>query len=148
VILAIALPGFFLLLAAGLTWTARLLHISGLDAQALAEKAAFPEPSSALEWPELQVRSVVPESGELSPVIVQVGWPAQPRRVATLLVTLDHDERLALSLLSQWSVTGASVTAERRGAELELRRRRSLERVHAILLAEDYQADSSWQAGS
>jgi hypothetical protein len=147
VILAIALPGFFLLLVAGLTWTARLLHISGLDARALAEKAAFPEPSSALEWPELQVRSVVPESGELSPVIVQVGWPAHPRRVATLLVTLDHDERLALSLLSQWSVTGASVTAGRRGAELELRRRRSLDRVHAILLAEDYQADSSWQAG-
>jgi hypothetical protein len=144
VILAIALPCVIVLLAAGLTWTARLLHISALDAQALAEKVAFPTPASALEWPEVQVRLVVPESDELSPVIVQVGWPAYPRQVATLLVTFDHDERRALSLLSQWSVTGASLAVERQGAGLELRRRKSLERVHAILLAEDYQVASSW----
>jgi hypothetical protein len=143
VILAIALPGLIVPFAAGLVWTVRLLHVSGLDAQALAEKVAFPEPASALEWPEMQVRSVIPEPDELSPVIVQVSWPAYPSRVAFLLVTLDRDERLALSLLSRWSVTGASVTAERQGAELELRRRQSLERVHAILIAEDYQAASS-----
>ena len=142
-ILAIALPGLIVSLAAGLVWTARLIHVSGLDAQALADKVAFPEPASALEWPEMQVLSVLLEPDELSPVIVQVRWPAHPSRVATLLVTLDHDERLALSLLSRWSLTGASVMAERHGAELELRRRQSLERVHAILIAEDYQAASS-----
>jgi hypothetical protein len=142
VILAIALPGVILFLAAALTWTARLLHISGLDAIALAEKVAFPEPTSALEWPELQVHVVVPEPEpeDLSPVIVQVAWPAHPEQVATLLVRFDHDEQRALSLLSQWSLTGASVAAQRHGMAVELRRRQSLERVHATLLAEDYPA--------
>ncbi len=142
-ILAIALPCVILSLAAALTWTARLLHIVGLDAMALAEKLAFPEPASALEWPELQVRLVVPESDELSPVIVQVSWPAHPRQVATLVVKFDHDERRALSLLLEWSFSDASVAAQREGMAVELRRRQSLERVHAILLAEDYQAASS-----
>jgi hypothetical protein len=146
VIIAIALVGVILFLAAGLTWTARLLHISGLDAQALAEKVAFPEPASALEWPELQVRLVVAEPDDLSPVIVQVAWPAYPERVATLLVMLDDDERRALSLLRQWSVIGASVAPARKGAGLELRRRHSLERVHAVLIAEDYQAANSGPA--
>jgi hypothetical protein len=143
VILAIALPGVILFLAAALTWAARLLHISGLDAMALAEKLGFPEPASALEWPELQVQVVVPESDELSPIIVQVGWPAHPSHVANLLVRFDHDERRALSLLSEWSATGASVAAQRHGAAVELRRRQSLERVHATLLAENYQVASS-----
>jgi hypothetical protein len=143
VILAIALPGVILFLAAALTWAARLLHISGLDAMALAEKAAFPHPASALEWPELQVRLVVPESDELSPAIVQVGWPAHPGQVANLLVTFDHDERRALSLLLEWSAAGASVATQRHGMAVEFRRRQSLERVHATLLAEDYQVANS-----
>jgi hypothetical protein len=139
-VLAIAIACVILLLAAGLTWTARLLRVSGLDAQALAEKVAFPEPASALEWPELQIQVVVPESGDLSPVLLQVGWPAYPRQVAILLVALDPGDQRALSFLCQWSVNGASVVAERHGAGLELRRRQSLERVRATLLAEDYPA--------
>lgn len=148
VILAIALPGVILFLAAALTWTARLLHISGLDAMALAEKVAFPQPTSALQWPELHVHVVVPEPEDLSPVtaspvIVQVAWPAHPEQVANLLVRLDHDERRALSLLSQWCRSGASVAAQRHGTAVELRRRQSLDRVRATLLAEDYPAASS-----
>jgi hypothetical protein len=139
VILAIALTVMGLFVVAGLSVAARQLHISNLDAQALAEKVAFPDPASALEWPELRVRSAVPQPDELSPVIVQVAWPAYPERVATLLVALDHDEQRAVSLLFQWSASGAAVATLCRGAELELRRRQSLERVHAILLAEDYQ---------
>ena len=138
-ILVIALTVISLFVAAGLTWAGRLLHISSLDAQALAEKVAFPEPASALEWPELRVQSAVPQPDELSLVIMQVGWPAYPERAAVLLVALDRDEQRAVSLLSQWSTSGAPVAAMHRGAEVELRRRRSLERVHAILLAEDYQ---------
>ena len=136
-ILAIAIAAILLSLVAVLTWTVRLLRISALDAQALAEKLAFPEPASALEWPELRVQSVVPQPDDLSPVILEVGWPAYPERVATLLVALDHDEARALSLLSQWSTAGAAVVTLRQGAELELRRRQSLERVHATLLDED-----------
>ena len=138
----IALAGVTLFVAAGLTWTARLLRISNLDAQSLAEKVAYPEPVSALEWPELRVQSVVPQPDEVSPspVILQLGWPAHPELMATLLVALDQDEQGALSLLSRWSAAGAPVAGGRRGAEIEFRRRQSLERVHAILLAEDYQA--------
>jgi hypothetical protein len=132
-----------LFLVAGLTWTGRLLHISRLDAQGLAEKVAFPVPGSALEWPELRVQSVVPAPDELSIVILQVGWPAYPEQVAVLLVALDHDERRALSLLSQWSDARAAVAAVRQGAGLELRRRQSLDRVHAILIAEDYPGGGS-----
>ena len=43
-ILAIAISGVFLSVVAALTWTVRLLRISSLDAQALADKLAFPEP--------------------------------------------------------------------------------------------------------
>ena len=135
-ILAIGIAAIFLSLVAVLTWTARQLRISGLDAHALAEKLAFPEPASAFEWPELRVHSVVPQPDDLSPVILEVGWPAYPERVATLLVALDHDEARALSLLSQWSTAGAAVVTLRQGAEVELRRRQSLERVHATLLDE------------
>jgi hypothetical protein len=138
VIIAIALTVISLFVVAGLTWAGRLLHISNLDAQALADKVAFPVPASALEWPELRVQSAVPQPDELSLVIMQVGWPAYPERVAVLLVALDRDEQRAVSLLSEWSVSGASVAAVHRGAEVELRRRRSLERVYAILLAEDH----------
>ena len=139
-VLAIAVSCVILLLAAGLTWTARLLRVGSLDAQALAERVAFPEPASVLEWPELQIQLVVPESDELSPVLLQVRWPAYPSRVAILLVTLDPVEQRALSFLYQWSASGASVVAERHGTGLELRRRQSLERVRAVLLTEDYRA--------
>jgi hypothetical protein len=138
VILAISLTVISLLIVAGLTWAGRLLHISKLDAQALADKVAYRVPASALEWPELRVQSAVPQPDELSLVIMQVAWPAYPERVAVLLVALDRDEQQAVSLLSEWSVSGASVAAVHRGAEVELRRRRTLDRVHAILLAEDH----------
>jgi hypothetical protein len=142
VVPVIALAGVSLFVVAGLTWTARLLRISNLDAQSLAEKVAFPEPVSALEWPELRVQSVVPQPDELSPspVIVQLGWPAHPELMATLLVALDQDDQRALSLLSQWSAAGSPVAGGRRGERIELRRRQTLECVHAILLAEDYRA--------
>jgi hypothetical protein len=136
VILAIAISGIFLSVVAALTWTVRLLRISTLDAQALADKLAFPEPASALEWPELRVQSVVPQPDDLSPVIVQVGWPAHPEQVATLLMALDPQDARALSLLCQWSSAGAAVVTLRQGPELELRRRQSLERIHATLLDE------------
>lgn len=135
-ILAIAISGIFLSVVAALTWTVRLLRISTLDAQALADKLAFPEPASALEWPELRVQSVVPQPDDLSPVIVQVGWPAHPEQVATLLLALEPGDARALSLLCQWSNAGTAVVALRQGPELELRRRQSLERIHATLLDE------------
>ncbi len=139
VIVAITLGAAVLLaVAAGLAWTARLVHVGNLDALALADKVATPDPRSALDWPELHVRAIIPQPDEPPLVLLLVGWPAHPHRAATLLVALDGRDERSVSLLSQWCATGASVSpARQRGAALEFRRRRSLERVHAVLVAED-----------
>ena len=138
VILTVAIVGVILFIVTGLAWTARLVRIGNLDAQALAEKTATPVPASALDWPELHVHAVVAQPDEQSVVLLHVGWPAHPDREATLVLVLDQAERRSLSLLSQWCAGAASISPLRgKGAELELRRRQSLERVHAVLLAED-----------
>ena len=137
-ILTVAIAGVILFIVAGLAWTARLVHIGNLDAQALAEKTGTPSPSSALDWPELKVHAVVAQPDEQTVVLLHVGWPAHPQREATLMVALDETEKQALSLLSRWCAGAASVSPVRGvGAQLELRRRQSLERVHATLIAED-----------
>ena len=132
-----ALASVVLFIAAGLIWTARLVHVGSLDAQALAEKVATPNPGSALDWPELHVRAVVPQPDEPPLVLLVAGWPAHPQRASTLLVALDSGDDRPLSLLSRWCSTRASVSPTRRGARMELRRRQSLERVDAVLVAED-----------
>jgi hypothetical protein len=138
VILAAALAGVVFFIAAGLAWTARLVHIGNLDAQDLAEKVAAPAPVSALEWPELHLNAVVAQPEGQSLVLLHVDWPAHPQRAATLLLALDRDDRYSLPLLSRWCAGQASVSPVRRdGGELVLRRRQSLERVHAVLVAED-----------
>ncbi|MGO9143826.1 MAG: hypothetical protein ACLP70_20635, partial [Streptosporangiaceae bacterium] len=73
-IVAVALAGAVLFIAGGLAWTARLVHIGNLDALALAEKIGTPDPVSALDWPELHVRAVIPQPGEPSVVLLRVGW--------------------------------------------------------------------------
>ena len=137
-ILAAALAGVVLFIVAGLAWTARLVHVGNLDAKELAEKVAAAAPVSALDWPELHVQAVIRQPDEQPLVLLHVDWPAHPQRAATLLVALDQGDRRSLPLLRQWCAGQASVSPTRReGAGLELRRRQSLERVQAILLAED-----------
>lgn len=134
---AAALAGVVLFVAAGLIWSARLVHVGNLDAQALADKLATPDPASALDWPELHVRAVVPQPDEPPLVLLLVSWPAHPQRASTLLLALENGDDRSLPLLSRWCSTRASISPARRGAEMELRRRQSLERVHAVLVAED-----------
>jgi hypothetical protein len=137
---AAALIGAVVLLAAaGLAWTARLIHVSNLDALELASKVGVPDPVSALDWPELHVRAIVPQPGDEPLLLLFVGWPEHPQRAATLLLAIDNGDNRSVPLLSLWCATQASVSPTRRdGAGLELRRRQSLERVHAVLIAEDY----------
>jgi hypothetical protein len=138
VVFAVALAGVVLLITAGLAWTARLVHVGNLDAQDLADKVAMSAPVSALDWPELHLNAVVAQPNEQAMVLLHVDWPAHPQRAATLLLALDQDDRQSLLLLSQWCAGRASVSPARRdGAELVLRRRQSLERVYAVLVAED-----------
>jgi hypothetical protein len=137
---AVALLGAVVLLGAvaGLAWTAHLLHIGTVDALELASKVAVPKPASALDWPELRVRAVVPQPDESGLVLLLVGWPAQPRQTATLLVALDSDDRRSVPTLAHWCATRASVSPTRLGAAgIELRRRQTLDRVRAVQVAED-----------
>jgi len=138
---AAAIGAVILLAAAGLAWTARRIHVSNLDALELAGKVGVPDPASALDWPELRVRAIVPQPGDQPLVLVLVGWPAHPERAATLLLAIDSGDSRSVPLLSHWCATQAHVSPSRLdGAGLELRRRQSLERVHAVLIAEDYAA--------
>lgn len=138
IVAAALAAGVLVLIGGALAWTARLLYIGNLDAGALAVKAAAPPSGSALDWPELHLLGVVPQPDSQPLVLLHVAWPAYPQRQATLLVALDRDDTVSLSLLSQWCAGAASVSPLRQyGCELELRRRQSLERVHAVLLAED-----------
>jgi hypothetical protein len=139
-VIAVAILGALVLLGAtaGLAWTARLLRIGTLDALELASKVAVPDPASALDWPELRVRAVVPQPDESGLVLLLVGWPAQSRQTATLLVALDSGDRRSVPMLAHWCATQASVSPSRLGqAGIELRRRQSLDRVQAVLVAED-----------
>ena len=138
-IVAALLAAVISLVATGLlAWTARLLQAGSLDHSALAAKIAVPEPVSALDWPELHVRAVVPQPDEQSLILLLVGWPARQQKAATLLVAVDSDDHRSAQLLARWCETQASVSPTRcGGAHLEFRRRQSLERVHAVLVAED-----------
>jgi hypothetical protein len=134
VLLAVAIS---VIVSAGLIWTARQVHIGNLDALGLAEKVAVPDPASALDWPELRLRAVVAQPDDSETVLLKVEWPAHPDQESTLLLAV-RDSAGALDLLERWTATRASVAPVRRGPmELELRRRRSLERVRGVLIAED-----------
>jgi len=125
------------LIVGALVWTARLVHIGNLDALALAEKVATPEPVSALDWPELRLAALVPQPDEPLLVLVLVEWPAHRQRAATLLIRLDRGDQRSVPLLSQWCAARASVSPTVGGGRVELRRRQSLDRVRGVLLAED-----------
>ena len=73
-----ALAGVLVFIVAGLAWAARLVYVGNLDAQALADKAASPSASprsaSALDWPEILLRSVVAQPDEQPLVLLDVVW--------------------------------------------------------------------------
>lgn len=167
---ALALTGAALVIIVGLGAAARLVHIGNLDALALAEKLAAPHPGSALDWPELRVRAVVSQPDRPSEILLLAEWPSHHGRTSTLLIEIYTRQQVAelpavpvpelatpapdlgalaeldrqVAVLSRWCDAGASVTPSRRGpAELELRRRQSLERVRGRLLAEDLEAEAA-----
>jgi len=137
VVAALALVGAALFILAGLGAAARRVHIGNLDAQALAEKLSVPYPLSALDWPELRVRAVVPQPGRPLMAVLLAGRPGFDELASTLLVRLDGVGQ-PVSVLSGWCADGASVSPSRcGGGRFELRRRQSLERVSGSVLTED-----------
>ncbi len=135
-----------LIVGAGLAWTWRLVRIGTLDAMALAEKVATPRPVSAIDWPELLLREVICTPGDPSEVLLLVQWPAYQDRLSTLLITVDDSARL--ELLTRWRDARASIAPVRCGPGLlELRRRRSMERVVGVLIAEDLSGRGTLDSG-
>lgn len=135
--IAVVLPilGVGLLLVVPFVWTGYVVYVGMLDAQSLAEKTAVPHPLSALDWPELHLDSVVPQPDDTDFVIVSAVWPAQPLERSVLLVVPTGAKDV--QRLVRWSRTGASIAPRRCPSEfVELRRRRSVERVRVALVAE------------
>ena len=122
-------------LAGGIVLVAYRMWVGSLDALALAVKTGVPRPTSAVDWPEVTLDTVLPEP-QSSAVLVVARWPARPERGSVLLlrmVSAADQERLA-----RWSRQRCSLSPQRSGPDgMELRRRGSVERVRAIVLSED-----------
>jgi hypothetical protein len=141
VVAVLALIGAALFIALGLGAAARIVHIGNLDALGLASKLSTPRPRSAVDWPELAVRGVVPQPDEPAVVLLWVTWPAHDGRDATLLVELTSSPARSVRLLARWCRDGSSIAPRALGeARIELRRRQSLERIRGRLLVEDNSA--------
>jgi hypothetical protein len=122
------------LIGGGVGWTAYLVRVGMLDARDLAEKTAFRRPRSALEWPELRVDGVVAQPDE-ELVLVQVGWPARPSEASLLLLRLEAVGETGR--LVKWCETRAPITTSATmGRSVEFRRRRTLERIQALVIGE------------
>ncbi len=143
VVAAVVVGAWLLTIAAGLCWTVRRLRVGALDSQALVRKLAIPHPRSAIDWPEIRLRAVIPQPGQPALVLLAAQWPAHPGRRSTLLLDLATDDERPVALLSSWCAGQAAVSPARLGGELvELRRRQSLDRVTGRLLSEDVTGDA------
>jgi len=138
VVAVLALTGAALFIVAGLGAAARIVHIGNLDALGLAAKLATPYPASAADWPELTVRAVVQQPDEQATVLLLVDRPYHDTPAVTLLLELSGPPERSVRLLENWCQASSSISPRLRGgAEIELRRRQSLERVRGRLLTED-----------
>jgi hypothetical protein len=138
VVAVLALTGAALFIVMGLAAAARIVHIGNLDALGLASKLAVPRPTSAVDWPELAIRAVVPQPGGPAMVLLWVSWPGHHGADATLLIQLTSPPARSVRLLARWCQLSSSISPIALGqAGIELRRRQSLERVRGRLLAED-----------
>jgi hypothetical protein len=144
----LALVGGALFIVLGLCAAARIVYIGNLDALGLASKLSTPRPRSAVDWPELAVRGVVPQPDEPAVVLLWVTWPGHGGRDATLLVELAGSPTRGVRSLARWCRDGSSIAPRPLGeTRIELRRRQSLERIRGRLLVEDNSQDRA-TAGS
>jgi hypothetical protein len=122
------------LIAAGVAWSVYLIRVGLLDARDLAEKTAVEHPRSALHWPELRIGSVLPDPDE-ELVVVRVLWPAHPSEVSLLLLRLETASETVQFV--EWCTTRAPITTSQgMGRCIEFRRRRTLQRVQALVVGE------------
>lgn len=134
----LALTGAALFIVAGLAAAARIVHIGNLDALGLAAKLATPYPASPADWPELAVRAVVQQPDAPTTVLLLVDRPYHDTPAVTLLLQLSGPPDRSMRLLESWCQASSSISPSLHGgAEIELRRRQSLERVRGRLLTED-----------
>jgi hypothetical protein len=114
----------------------RLIAIGNLDALELASKIAVPFPATARDWPELRIDAVLPSPAG-SEVLLAVRWPGRPENRSVLVVTA-LDDPAAGRYLTEWCDTRASLSPTPHGTSgLDLRRRRTFQRVELEVLSED-----------
>jgi hypothetical protein len=129
----------FATFAGGFALMAHRVQVGVLDALSLAAKTATPRPSSALDWPELRIDAVLDDPTGGRDVLIVARWPARPDRRSTLVLDIGPGGTRAQRLLATWCEQQVSIAPTRVGAEqIELRRRQSSQRVHAVLLSEDH----------
>ena len=131
---ALVVAGLGMVMAAGAA--VRLLWIGNLDALDLAAKVAIPYPTTARDWPELRIDAVLPSPAG-SEVLLAVRWPGRPENRSVLVVAA-LDDRAACRYLTEWCATRASLSPTPHGPSgLDLRRRRTFQRVELEVLSED-----------
>jgi hypothetical protein len=114
-----------------------VLRVSSQNAKELVAKLEHPRPSSARDWPELRVETVVPDPDVPNSLLVVVQWPAHPSPRSLLVLTTAGSDERARRLLVNWRDSEASVSATRVGDRgVVLRRRRDHQELRAVLVHE------------
>jgi len=122
------------LVGCGLGWTTHLIRVGLLDARDLVEKTAFGRPRSAMQWPELRLETVVVLPDE-DMVLTEAVWPAHPSNASLLLLRVT--DAAGKRRLVKWSASHASITTSTAtDSWVELRRRRTVDRVRAEVVSE------------
>jgi hypothetical protein len=123
-----------MLLLAGGSWAGYALYVGALDAHELGTKLRTPHPASACDWPELCVDSVVVDPEAADRVVLVARWPAHAAQRSILVLEMNPP---AARRLARWCDRTTSVSPMRLSdGHLALRRRRSVESIDALLLAE------------
>jgi hypothetical protein len=137
-ILSMAVAGGIALVAL-LVHTWRKLNTGALDAVCLAAKTAVPNPSSARDWPELRIDTLLVAPGDNNEALVEATWPGQPANRATLVVHFNSTNQSNVQILRSWQLQGASIVPMPSSSSgIELRRRGTRTHVDATVLSETY----------
>jgi hypothetical protein len=113
------------------------LRIPSRNARDSVAKLEQPRRSSARDWPELRVATVVPDPDDANTLLVVVQRPAHPTPRSLLVLTTAGSDDRARRLLETWRDSEASVSPTRVGERgVVLRRHRDLRELRAVLVHE------------
>jgi hypothetical protein len=133
----IALASLFIGVSVSIARAVRIVRIGAADSGDLTTKLVVPFPDRAADWPEIRLDAVVPDPDHAERVLLVARWPAHPERRALLVLDIDDGASRAQRLLMGWRDADASLSPLAIAAnELVLRRRRTKDAVHALVVRE------------